>query len=242
MEVFLSLFSVRAGSHDLGRLSNIGVTPSEGVARCETVVVGASSGLGRCIAIGARPARRARGDAGRRRERLDAAAREAGPRVSRSSAMSPTTRPASGNRRGGVRTRRDRTRSSTRRPSAAVSPRRHGRRNVAAGFRRRTSPARHAITAAAIPTSQDCRHRRVPLVPSAPRARRPGRARAYIVSNGGLDKLVEAWRASIGHRLHAPRRRGLRPAAKATRARSSPRDWDGELAAELAPAGSSGAT
>ena len=156
-----------------------GRSAREQVRHMRTVVVGASSGLGRSIAIGLtqRGARVAM--LARRRERLDAAVRRgrrrgAGDRVRRDRrGVVPV-----GDRRRGDPARRHRRAPLRTRDRPAGPSRRHRHRDLAAGVRherhrrgahhRRGGPLPHRIG----------RHGRLPVVRRARRSRHPGRGSA----------------------------------------------------------------
>jgi len=200
------------------------------------VVVGASSGLGRCIAIGLAQRGAHVAMLARRRERLDTAAREAGPKslaiecdvTDEKSCQAAIDKAASG---------LDGIDALVYTPASgplarlvdtdADTWRRVFDTNV-------TGAAR--ITAAAIPYLAKTAGTAAFL--SSVSASRtppwPGLG-AYIVSKAALDKLVEAWRAEhpgIGFtRLVVGDCAGGEGASRTEFAK----DWDGELAAELVP-------
>ena len=201
-----------------------------------TVVVGASSGLGRCIAIGL--AQRGADVAllARRKERHDAAAREAGPRAlpivcdvtEEASCRAAIDDAASG--LGGI---------DSLVYAPAIGPLARLVDIDAETWRRVfdtnvTGAAR--ITATAIPhlaaTSGTAAY--LSSVSASLTPPWPGLG-AYIVSKAALDKLVEAWRAEhpdIGFtRLVV----GDCGGGEGDSQSEFPRDWNGELAAELVP-------
>jgi NAD(P)-dependent dehydrogenase (short-subunit alcohol dehydrogenase family) len=201
-----------------------------------TVVVGASSGLGRCIAIGLAQRGGRVAMLARRRERLDAAAREAGPEslaiecdvTDETSCQAAIDEAASG---------LDGIDALVYTP--AIGPLSRLVDTDAETWRRVfdtnvTGAAR--ITAAAIPHLAKTAGTAAFL--SSVSASRtppwPGLG-AYIVSKAALDKLVEAWRAEhpgIGFtRLVVGDCAGGEGDSRTEFAK----DWDGELAAELAP-------
>ena len=212
------------------KLSNIGVS-STGGDRLRTVVVGASSGLGRCIGSRAGPARgqdcaagppagatRGGGQGGRRRDVGDHVRRD-------QHRVLPVGHQAG--RRGSGRHRRPRLRARCRPPGAA---RRHGRGHVAARLRHQ----RHRRVAGdrrrrALP-HRVLRQRRLPVVGERVHDAPVAGARCLRGQQGG------AGQARRGLAGRAPRRR-LHPgrswasawAAKATRCRASPmagtRSW-----------------
>ena len=201
-----------------------------------TVVVGASSGLGRSIAIGLaqRGARVAM--LARRRERLDAAAREAGPEslaiecdvTDETSSHAAIDKAASG--LGGI---------DAVVYTPAIGPLSRLVDTDAETWRRvfdTNVTGAALITAAAIPHLAATAGTAAFL--SSVSASRtppwPGLG-AYIVSKAALDKLVEAWRAEhpgIGFtRLVVGDCAGGEGDSRTEFAK----DWDGELATELVP-------
>jgi NAD(P)-dependent dehydrogenase (short-subunit alcohol dehydrogenase family) len=201
-----------------------------------TVVVGASSGLGRCIGIGLAQRGARVAFLARRRERLDAAAREAGSEAlpivcdvtDEASCRVAINDAASG--LGGI---------DALVYTPAVGP--LGRLvDIDAETWRRvfdtnvTGAAR--ITAAAIPhlTATAGTAAFLSSVSASLTPPWPGLG-AYIVSKAALDKLVEAWRAEhpgIGFtRLVV----GDCGGGEGDSRTEFTKDWNGELAAELAP-------
>jgi NAD(P)-dependent dehydrogenase (short-subunit alcohol dehydrogenase family) len=201
-----------------------------------TVVVGASSGLGRCIAIGLSERGAHVAMLARRRERLEAAAKEAGPGnlaiecdvTDESSCRAAIDDAAS--RLGGI---------DALVYTPAIGPLARLVDTDAETWRRAfdTNVTGAAlITAAAIPHLSATAGTAAYL--SSVSASRtppwPGLG-AYIVSKAALDKLVEAWRAEhpgIGFtRLVV----GDCAGGEGDSRTEFIKDWDGGLAAELAP-------
>jgi len=201
-----------------------------------TVVVGASSGLGRSIAIGLAQRGAHVAMLARRRERLDAAAREAGPEslaiecdvTDETSSHAAIDKAASG--LGGI---------DAVVYTPAVGPLSRLVDTDAETWRRvfdTNVTGAALITAAAIPHLAATAGTAAFL--SSVSASRtppwPGLG-AYIVSKAALDKLVEAWRAEhpgIGFtRLVVGDCAGGEGDSRTEFAK----DWDGELATELVP-------
>jgi len=201
-----------------------------------TVVVGASSGLGRCIAIGLAQRGAHVAMLARRRERLEAAAREAGPGslaiecdvTDELSCSAGIDEAASG--LGGI---------DALVYTPAIGPLARLVDTDAATWRRAfdTNVTGAAlITAAAIPhlaaTAGTAAY--LSSVSASRTPPWPGLG-AYIVSKAALDKLVEAWRAEhpgIGFtRLVV----GDCAGGEGDSRTEFIKDWDSELAAELAP-------
>jgi NAD(P)-dependent dehydrogenase (short-subunit alcohol dehydrogenase family) len=201
-----------------------------------TVVVGASSGLGRCIAIGLAQRGAHVAMLARRRERLEAAAREAGPGslaiecdvTDELSCRAGIDEAASG--LGGI---------DALVYTPAIGPLARLVDTDAATWRRAfdTNVTGAAlITAAAIPhlaaTAGTAAY--LSSVSASRTPPWPGLG-AYIVSKAALDKLVEAWRAEhpgIGFtRLVV----GDCAGGEGDSRTEFIKDWDSELAAELAP-------
>ena len=200
-----------------------------------TVVVGASSGLGRSIAIGLAQRGAHVAMLARRRERLDAAAREAGPEslaiecdvTDETSSHAAIDKAASG--LGGI---------DAVVYTPAIGPLSRLVDTDAETWRRvfdTNVTGAALITAAAIPHLAATAGTAAFL--SSVSASRtppwPGLG-AYIVSKAALDKLVEAWRAEhpgIGFtRLVV----GDCAGGEGDSQTEFAKDWDGELAAELA--------
>ena len=201
-----------------------------------TVVVGASSGLGRCIAIGLAQRGAHVAMLARRRERLEAAASEAGPGslaiecdvTEESSCRAAIDDAASG--LGGI---------DALVYTPAIGPLARLVDTDAETWRRAfdTNVTGAAlITAAAIPhlaaTAGTAAY--LSSVSASRTPPWPGLG-AYIVSKAALDKLVEAWRTEhpgIGFtRLVV----GDCAGGEGDSRTEFIKDWDGELAAELAP-------
>jgi NAD(P)-dependent dehydrogenase (short-subunit alcohol dehydrogenase family) len=201
-----------------------------------TVVVGASSGLGRCIAIGLAQRGAHVAMLARRRERLDAAAREASPDslaiecdvTDETSSHAAIDKAASG--LGGI---------DAVVYTPAIGPLSRLVDTDAETWRRvfdTNVTGAALITAAAIPHLAATAGTAAFL--SSVSASRtppwPGLG-AYIVSKAALDKLVEAWRAEhpgIGFtRLVVGDCAGGEGDSRTEFAK----DWDGELATELVP-------
>ena len=201
-----------------------------------TVVVGASSGLGRSIAIGLAQRGAHVAMLARRRERLDAAAREAGPEslaiecdvTDETSSHAAIDKAASG--LGGI---------DAVVYTPAVGPLSRLVDTDAETWRRvfdTNVTGAALITAAAVPHLAATAGTAAFL--SSVSASRtppwPGLG-AYIVSKAALDKLVEAWRAEhpgIGFtRLVVGDCAGGEGDSRTEFAK----DWDGELATELVP-------
>ena len=201
-----------------------------------TVVVGASSGLGRCIAIGLAQRGAHVAMLARRRERLEAAAREAGPGslaiecdvTDELSCRAAIDDAASG--LGGI---------DALVYTPAIGPLARLVDTDAATWRRAFDTnviGAALITAAAIPhlaaTAGTAAY--LSSVSASRTPPWPGLG-AYIVSKAALDKLVEAWRTEhpgIGFtRLVV----GDCAGGEGDSRTEFIKDWDGGLAAELAP-------